>query len=61
VDLIAESGHLIRERWARAEFAQNRPNNRQRLSWLIFGRRPFPLPSTVLMKRALFDETGGFN
>jgi glycosyltransferase involved in cell wall biosynthesis len=61
VDLIDDSGNLLRPRWASQEFVYKRPNSRQRLSRQIFYGRPFPLPSTVLMKRALFQRSGGFN
>ena len=61
VDLVDESDNVLRECWASAEASKERPNSRQRLSRMLFGARPFPLPSTVLIKRQLFLQSGGFH
>ena len=31
------------------------------LVWAVFGGQPFPYPSTVLLKRELFSQSGGFS
>jgi glycosyltransferase involved in cell wall biosynthesis len=61
VDLIDETGEFAQRRWATREFVEKKLNSRQRLSRIVFDGRPFPLPSTVFMKRQLFERTGGFN
>lgn len=61
LDLVDETGQLLRKQWLGAESAKEKPNSRQRLSRLVFDGRPFPVPSTVLVKRELFERTGGFN
>ena len=61
VDWIDESGEVLVRRWASDQFVEQRPDSRRRLSRLVFSGRPFPLPSTVLMKRELFERAGGFN
>ena len=61
VDLVDESGHLLRARWASFEFVEKKPNSRQRLSRMLFDGSPFPMPSTVLVRRDLFVQSGGFN
>jgi glycosyltransferase involved in cell wall biosynthesis len=61
IDLVDKGGKLLRQNWASAEFVHKRPNSRQRLSRLIFQGRPFPLPSTVIITRELFQRSGGFS
>ncbi len=61
VDLVDDSGKVLRKHWASAEFVQKKPNSRQQLSRRVFDGRPFPLPSTVMLKHKLIERSGGFS
>jgi glycosyltransferase involved in cell wall biosynthesis len=59
LDLVDEAGSLLRRDWLSAESAR-KPNSWRRLITLIVGDRPFPFPTTVLMKKDLIERAGGF-
>ena len=40
---------------------RRRRKKNQDLASLVFGSQPFPYPSTVLLKRELFSQSGGFS
>ena len=60
LDLVDEAGSLLIQEWLTAESAR-KPNSWRRLMTLIVGDRPFPFPTTVLMKKELIERAGGFN
>jgi hypothetical protein len=60
LDLVDEAGSLVQKDWLSAESAR-KPSSWRRLITMIVGDRPFPFPTTVVMKKELIERAGGFN
>lgn len=56
VDLIDEEGNFLEKGYLTRRSKKNR-----RLPETAIGKHLFPFPSTVLLRRKLFEEAGGFN
>lgn len=62
LDVVDGDGAIVQERALSAPLEQRRRRRRLTdLRLLAFGDRPFPYPSTVVVKRDLFLKAGGFN
>src|SRR5918996_6415507 len=61
MDAVDENGNVIAEGLLRRELERREKKDRSNLIGLVFGHRPFPRPSTVLLRREVFLGAGGFN
>jgi glycosyltransferase involved in cell wall biosynthesis len=61
LDAVDEQGNLRAEGLLRTELARREKRTRSNLVALVFGDRPFPRPSTVMMRKEIFLKAGGFN
>jgi glycosyltransferase involved in cell wall biosynthesis len=61
LDAVDEHGNLVAEGLLRTELERRKKHVRSNLIGLVFGRRPFPRPSTVLLRREVFLSAGRFN
>lgn len=56
VDLIDEEGNLLEK-----SYLKRRTKKKKRLPETAIGKHLFPYPSTVLLRKRLFEKAGGFN
>jgi glycosyltransferase involved in cell wall biosynthesis len=61
LDAVDEQGNVVAHGLLRTELERRKKNPRSSLIRLVFGDRPFPRPSTVLLGRRVFLNAGGFN
>jgi glycosyltransferase involved in cell wall biosynthesis len=61
MDAVDERGNIVAHGLLSAELERRKKANRPNLIALAFGDRPFPRPSTVLLRREVFLRAGGFN
>jgi glycosyltransferase involved in cell wall biosynthesis len=61
MDAADESGNVIATGLLRRELERRAKKARSNLIALVFGDRPFPRPSTVLLRKDVFSRAGGFN
>ena len=61
LDAIDSSGSVTQEFLLRTKLARRKRKGRRNLVSAAFGDRPFPYPSTVLLKNNVFSEFGGFS
>jgi glycosyltransferase involved in cell wall biosynthesis len=61
MDVIDSSGTMLQRNFLTAKARRRKHKKDWSLVALAFGGQPFPYPSTVLLKRALFMQSGGFS
>lgn len=61
IDVINEDGQVVRRAVLAEKLERRRRRNRRSLASMAFNGLPFPYPSTVLMRKTLFVEIGGFD
>lgn len=61
MDAVDEAGHLVEKDFLRARTERRKKDKKPALDAVVFHNLPFPYPSTVLLKRSLFLQAGGFS
>jgi glycosyltransferase involved in cell wall biosynthesis len=61
MDAIDENRNIIAEGLLKKELERREKKGRASLIFLAFGDRPFPRPSSVLVRKEVFLKVGGFN
>jgi glycosyltransferase involved in cell wall biosynthesis len=61
MDAVDENGNIIAQGLLKKELERREKRGRANLISLAFGNRPFPRPSTVLLRKEVFLKAGGFN
>lgn len=57
---VALPDETLVARSAAAPFRWSPDDDWRKLSTMVFGGRPFPFPSTVLLRKSVFEQFGGF-
>jgi glycosyltransferase involved in cell wall biosynthesis len=61
MDMMDEAGRLIEKDFLQARTERRKKDKEPALDAVAFHNLPFPYPSTVLLKRSLFLQAGGFS
>ncbi len=61
MDAVDAAGRLLKKDFLQARAAQRKKDKKPALDAVVFHNLPFPYPSTVLLKRSLFLQAGGFS
>jgi len=61
MDIMDETGYITETCSLTAKPQRRKKNGRPTLVSLVFNNRPFPYPSTVLVRKDVFLHAGGFN
>jgi glycosyltransferase involved in cell wall biosynthesis len=61
MDMMDAAGRLLEKDFLQARTARRNKDKKPALDAVVFHNLPFPYPSTVLLKRSLFLQAGGFS
>lgn len=61
IDVMDENGNLTETGHLLSKQSRRKKKPRENLVSVFFDGRPFPYPSTVVVKKTLFQSVGGFN
>ena len=61
MDAMDEAGRLVEKDFLQARTERRKKDKKPALDAVVFHNLPFPYPSTVLLKRSLFLQAGGFS